>query len=130
MNFEAVRLLKSLKLAVKFRSTANYMATAGNLLIRRASAKDLDFVTHQAIMAGRPIGPYDNPSAFAFNPQGFLMGEVNGKVVACISSITYPNHSSFMGRVLVDKQHRRKGYGQKHIITLIESLDKKIYHWS
>ena len=81
-SFDAARLLKSFKLAMKIRSTANYVATAGNLLIRQASAKDLDFITRQAILEGRPIGPYDNPSAFAFNPQGFLIGEVNGKLIA------------------------------------------------
>ena len=100
------------------------MSTEGNFLIRQASAKDLDFVTHRAVMEGRPIGPYDNPSAFAFNPQGFLIGEVNGKPVGCINSITYPNHSSFVGRVLVDEQHRHKGYGQKLLTTSFESLDK------
>jgi N-acetylglutamate synthase-like GNAT family acetyltransferase len=119
MKLEAIRLLKSLKLAMKFRSTANCMATVGNLLIRRASAKDLDFITRQAIMEGRHIGQYDNSSAFAFDPQGFLVGEVNGKVVGCSSSITYPNHSSFLGRVLVNKSHRCKGYGQKLITALL-----------
>ena len=124
MSFDAAQLLKSLKLAVKIRSTANYMSTEGNFLIRQASAKDLDFVTRRAVMEGQPIGPYDNPSAFAFNPQGFLIGEINGKPVGCINSITYPNHSSFVGRVLVDEQHRCKGYGQKLLTTSFESLDK------
>ena len=119
MSFDA-----ALKLAVKIRSTANYVATAGNLLIRRASSKDLDFVTRQAIMEGRPIGPYDNPSAFAFNPQGFLVGEINGKLIGCINSITYPNHHSSMGGILVTEQYRRKGYGQKLLTTSFKSLDK------
>ena len=65
VSFDAAQLLKSLKLAVKIRSTANYMSTEGNLLIRQASAKDLDFITRQAVMEGRPIGPYDNSSVFA-----------------------------------------------------------------
>ena len=124
MSFDATRLLKSLKLAVKIRRTANYVATVGNLLIRRASAKDLDFVTRQAIMEGWPIGPYDNSSAFAFNPQGFLVGEVNGKLIGCTSSITYPNHHSFMGGMRVTEQYRCKGYGQKLLTTSFESLDK------
>ena len=68
---------KSLRLAVKFRSTAaNYMATEGNLFIRHASAKDMDFVTREAIQEGRLIGPYDCPSAFAFNPQGIHVGKL------------------------------------------------------
>ena len=50
-------------------------------------------------MEDRPIGPYDNPSAFAFNPQGFLIGEVNGKLIGCItSSYHIPKSSFFCGR--------------------------------
>ena len=124
MNLNAAKLYKSLRLAAKFRSTANYMATEGNLFIRQASAKDMDFATREAIKEGRPIGPYDYPSAFAFNPQGLRVGEVNGKVVGCISAITYPNHHSYVGGLLVAEQHRHKGYGQILRATILDSLDK------
>ena len=43
-----------------------------------------------------------------------------------LGSITYPNHSSFMGRALVTEQYRRKGHGQKFLTTSFESLDNTI----
>ena len=86
---------------LKNTAIANYcnMVTGSNLIIRRSSAKELEFATREAVKAGRSIGPYDYPNAFAFDPKGFFVGEINGKIACHSSAVTYPNHHSFFGRI-------------------------------
>ena len=122
-------LHKSLKLAVtrqfKHTAIANYCSTVtgSNLFIRRSSAKEMELATREAVKAGRSIGPYDYPNAFAFDPKGFFVGEIDGKIVCHSSAVTYPNHHSFMGGLLVAEQHRRNGYATKLVVTTREFLD-------
>ena len=57
----------------------------------------MEFATREAVKAGRSIGPFDYPNAFAFGPKGFFVGVLDGEVVYHASAVTYPNHHSFMG---------------------------------
>lgn len=133
MSLCATHLLKSMsgKLAT-FRKPANYygmpvimtLATKSNLLIRRSSEKEMEFATREAVKAGRSIGPYDYLNAFAFDPKGFLVGVLDGKVVCHYGAVTYPNHHSFMCRMLVAEQHRKKGFANKLLTTTLDRLDK------
>ena len=101
------------------------MATGSNFFVRRALAKEMEFATREAVKDGWHIGPYDYPNAFAFDPKGFFVGEIDGKVVCHVSAITYPNHHSYMGGLLVAEQHRGKGYGQKIGAIAYDFLDKE-----
>ena len=101
------------------------LAAGKSFLVRHATApKDMEFVTRETIKEGWHVGPYDYPSAFTFDPRGFFVGEVDGKVVCHVSAITYPNHHAYMGAYLVAEQHRGNGYGQKVDATAYDSLDK------
>ena len=100
------------------------LATGRNFFVRRATAKDMEFITRETIKEGWHVGPYDYPSAFAFDPKGFYVGEINGNVVSHVSAITYPNHHSYMGAYLVTEQYRGNGYGQITDAIAYDSLDK------
>ena len=77
-------------------------------------------------MAGILDHNYDYPNAFAFDPKGFFVSEIDGKVVCHVSAITYPNHHSYiMGGLLIAEQHRGNGYGQKIGAIAYDFLDKK-----
>ena len=77
----AVHLLKSTRRLAALRNPRpvargycgiSVMRTATNktnLFIRHSSEKEMEFVTHEAVKAGRSIGPFDYPNAFAFDPK-------------------------------------------------------------
>jgi GNAT superfamily N-acetyltransferase len=109
---------------LNLRRSLGLAAGTGRFLVRHATAKDMELITREAIKEGWHVGPYDYPSAFAFDPKGFFIGEVNGKAVCHISAITYPNHHAYMGAYFVDEQHRGNGYGPKVGYTAYDYLDK------
>ena len=124
------RMLRILKfrpqLKIRFvRSTRSSVVSESRFVIRRACAKDMDFVTRQTIKEGWHVGPYDFPNAFAFDPKRFFVGAIDNKVVGHVCAITYPNHHSHMGACIVAEEYRGKGYGKKLYCTSYDISDKK-----
>ena len=99
------------------------MSDAGKFAIRKATSADLKFPTHLAITNDWRMGPNDFKCAYDFDSSGFLVGEVDGKIVSSIVTITYPGHSLFIGSFMVLEEHRGKGYGKLTVDFAWNSLD-------
>lgn len=53
----------------------------------------------------------DHQVFYATDPNGFFVGELNGKAISCISAVEYSDKYGFFGFYVVDKAYRDKGYG-------------------
>ena len=56
-------------------------------------------------------GALDHVSFFPTDESGFYVGELDGKVISCISVVKYSKDYAFVGLYIVDKAYRGKGYG-------------------
>jgi GNAT superfamily N-acetyltransferase len=61
--------------------------------------------------AGWNPGIHDAELFIKADPQGFLVGELDGKPIACVSAVRYDDHFGFFGCYIVDEAFRGKGYG-------------------
>ena len=97
---------------------------ANKFVVRGASLADLKvanrFVTLQK---NWHFGPDDLSCAYAFDPSGFFVGELDGEVIGHIDAVKYPGHSAFIGMYIVQKELRGRGYGKKIWDTAWKSLD-------
>ena len=97
---------------------------AGNFEIRNAKAEDLAFPTHFAITNNWRFGPHDLLCAYDFDPSGFFVGELDGKIITCVNMTKYPGHSAYIGSYMCQEEHRGKGYGKKTWDTAWKTLDQ------
>ena len=56
-------------------------------------------------------GALDHVSFFAADERGFFVGELDGKLISCLSIVRYTNNYAFLGHYKVDKPYQEKGYG-------------------
>ena len=56
-------------------------------------------------------GALDDVNYFAADETGFFAGELDGKVISCISVVKYSDAYAYLGQYIVDKAYRGKGYG-------------------
>ena len=128
MAARIANIIKATKIASKIRcmakSTDTATATSG-LAFRNATANEMDIFTRRTIQEGWHVGPYDFPCAFAFDPNGFFISEINGELVTHVSSIAYPNHHSHIGGLVVTDKYRQNGYGLKSTYKSIDACDAK-----
>ena len=94
-------------------------------VFRNATAKDVDMFTRRAVADGVPIGPYDYPCAFAFDPKGFFVYEIDNELVNHICATRYPNHHSHIGGTIVTEKFRGKGYYKLGVQAMMEACDQK-----
>ena len=90
------RSKSSVIFAVRRLETANEV---GELICARAAA------------LGRKPGALDHLSYIAADPTGFFVGELDGRVISCISAVKYSNEYAVIGNYIVDKPYQDKGYG-------------------
>ena len=81
------------------------------------------FVPRLVSQGGKP-GTLDHAISFQTYKQGFFVGELNEKVISCISAITYSTNYSYLGNYIVDELHRNCGYGSILFNTVIATLLK------
>lgn len=93
--------------------------------IRDMLVEDMEVVAHLGILENRYFRSHDLASAYAADPSGFFVGELNGEVISHIHAIKYPAHSAFIGTFIVAKEHRGKGYGRQTWDVAWKSVDKK-----
>ncbi|KAG1666450.1 hypothetical protein FOA52_015120 [Chlamydomonas sp. UWO 241] len=84
---------------------------SGALTIEVASHEDVELARTWAATEGWNPGRHDVVPNMATDPQGFLMGKVDGVPVATISAVRYDAHYAFLGFYIVLPEHRGKGYG-------------------
>ncbi len=84
-----------------------------DFIIRNMGQEELKIAVDWAADEGWNPGLHDDKCFFTADPNGFFLGELNGKMVGCVSAVAYDNNIGFMGFYIVKPEHRGKGYGLK-----------------
>lgn len=79
--------------------------------IRTMGRADLDIAIGWAAAEGWNPGLRDAEAFFAADLEGYLMGELNGEPVACISVVRYGEDFAFLGLYICRPEFRRRGLG-------------------
>lgn len=83
-----------------------------NYTIRTMAATEVaDIAIAMAKEEGWNPGLYDDLCFYAADPNGFLVGLLDGEPVACISAVAYDTTFGFIGLYIVKPGYRGKGYG-------------------
>src|SRR5262245_48464717 len=80
-------------------------------VVRRMSAADVARSCAWAAAEGWNPGLYDALAFHAADPNGFLVGELDGEPVASISVVRYGSDFGFLGFYIVVPAVRGKGWG-------------------
>ena len=105
------------------------VSRADEFVVRNASLDDLRDVAIRLGATAFPewhVNPSEFSGAYALDPSGAYVGELNGEVISLIICIKYAGHSVFMSAFVVKEEYRGKGYGRQTWDTAWKSLDKNI----
>ena len=85
---------------------------SGRFRIRTASVGDLAAITVPWMAeAGWNPGLHDAETFNAADPEGFLVGELDGEPIATVSGVRYSDDFAFLGCYIVLEAFRGRGYG-------------------
>lgn len=84
-----------------------------NFKIRPMTLADLELSLEWAASEGWNPGIYDAESFYSADPNGFLIGEINGEPISSISAVRYDETFGFIGLYIVKPNCRGKGFGLK-----------------
>jgi GNAT superfamily N-acetyltransferase len=87
------------------------MSTSNDLKIRTMRREELAFAIDLAAAEGWNPGLHDAECFHAADPGGYLMGELDGEPVGCISAVSYGGHYGFIGLYIVRPEFRGRGMG-------------------
>jgi GNAT superfamily N-acetyltransferase len=93
-----------------------------DLSIRVLPRDEMPTLLDWAAREGWNPGLHDGECFHAADPQGFLLGEVQGTPVASISAVTYPENFAFVGFYIVEPAFRGRGYGLKTWLAAMRRL--------
>ncbi len=86
---------------------------ASNFTIRPMKRSEIDLAIAWAADEGWNPGNWDAECFYQTDRQGFLIGELNGEPVGCISAVAYDGNFGFIGFYLVKPEYRGHGYGMQ-----------------
>ena len=97
------------------------------LTIRQLGSVDQvrDIVSARVAAWGRKPGALDHQIYFAMDKKGFFVGELDGKVIGCISAIKFSDRHGVLANFVVDRPYRGKGYGQALLRAAVGTLPQK-----
>ena len=81
------------------------------LAVRRMAETDLALALEWAAAEGWNPGLQDARSFYAADPDGFLLGELDGRPVGAVSAVRYGSGFGFLGLYIVKAQFRGRGFG-------------------
>ncbi|WP_218509527.1 GNAT family N-acetyltransferase [Variovorax sp. dw_308] len=84
-----------------------------DLHIRTLRPNEMRLAIDFAALEGWNPGLHDAACFHAADPEGFLIGEHEGKPVGCIAAVRYEAHFGFIGFYVVAPPWRGKGFGLK-----------------
>ena len=85
---------------------------SGRFRIRTATVADLAAVTVPWMTeAGWNPGLHDAATFHVADPEGFLVGELDGEPIATVSGVRYSDDFAFLGCYIVREAFRGRGYG-------------------
>jgi GNAT superfamily N-acetyltransferase len=79
--------------------------------IKTMSRMDLDLAVEWAAVEGWNPGLHDADAFFATDPDGYLVGKLDGEPIASISAVQYGSNFGFIGFYIVQPMFRGKGHG-------------------
>ena len=91
--------------------------------IETMTRSQLDFAVELAAKEGWNPGLHDADPFYKADPNGYLMGYLDGAPIGCISAVSYENEFGFMGFYILLPEFRGKGYGIQLWNAAIERLD-------
>src|SRR5690606_21804245 len=86
-------------------------SASSGLTIRNMKREEVALALKWAANEGWNPGISDAACFYAADPSGFLLAEVDGEPVGCISAVSYGSNFGFLGLYIVLPEHRGKGYG-------------------
>ena len=98
--------------------------TDSSFIVRTATGPELDIIVGWAAKEGWNPGPRDAGCFHAADPDGFLIGLLDGEPVTAISAVSYGASFGFLGFYLCVPEHRGKGYGIKTWEAALARLSK------
>jgi GNAT superfamily N-acetyltransferase len=93
------------------------------LTIKTMSPSELEIAVEWAAAEGWNPGLSDASCYYQADPNGFFIGYLGDKPIACISAVRYSDDFGFMGFYIVAPEHRGKGYGIAIWNAAIQYLD-------
>lgn len=93
--------------------------------IRTMSRHEIDSAIEWAAAEGWNPGLYDADCFYAADPEGFLMGEIKGEPVSCISAVQYGDTFGFIGFYIVRPDYRGQGLGIQIWNAALKRLAKR-----
>src|SRR5260221_1744673 len=84
---------------------------SGALTIATMTRAEVDFAVGLAASEGWNPGLHDATPFHATDPEGFLVGRVDGEPIGCISAVSYGGTFGFIGFYIVVPRERGKGHG-------------------
>ncbi len=91
--------------------------------IRTMTADEVsEIAVEWATREGWNPGLGDGPCFHAADGKGFLLGELDGEPIGCISAVAYEDSFGFLGFYIVKPGFRGKGYGMKLWRAALEHL--------
>jgi GNAT superfamily N-acetyltransferase len=82
-------------------------------VVRRMTEADLRLALAWAAAEGWNPGVHDAHCFYAADPEGFLIGELDGVPIGCVSAVRYGSGFAFLGLYIVKAEHRGQGFGLK-----------------
>ena len=82
-----------------------------NFQIRTMTRKEVAFAVSLAAKEGWNPGLHDPQAFYDTDPDGFLVGLLDGKPIGCISAVSYAGIFGFIGLYIVLPEFRGQGYG-------------------
>ncbi|MES2941681.1 MAG: GNAT family N-acetyltransferase [Pseudomonadota bacterium] len=80
--------------------------------LRTLNSHEMHLVIDMAAREGWNPGPHDAEAFYAADPQGFLVAESAGRVLGCISAVSYGGTFGFIGLFIVAPDLRGQGVGR------------------
>jgi len=84
-----------------------------NYIIRPMHKEEASFAIDMAESEGWNPGLHDSECFYRTDPEGFFMGLLDGRPVACVSAVSYAGRFGFIGLYIVSAGYRRRGFGLK-----------------
>jgi ribosomal protein S18 acetylase RimI-like enzyme len=101
------------------------MPSNEKFIIRTMLRGDVNLALDWAAKEGWNPGIHDGDCFYYTDPQGFFIGELDGKPIGCITAVAYNNSFGFIGLYIVKPEFRGKGYGIQLWRTAMKHLGNR-----
>jgi GNAT superfamily N-acetyltransferase len=97
-----------------------------DFVVRGMTEADLARALEWAAAEGWNPGLHDAHCFYAADPKGFLLGELDGAPIGCVSAVRYGSGFGFLGLYLVKAEHRGQGFGFKLWQAALDHLGDRV----